>query len=161
MRAMPGARWSTEAGRPRASGPGRRLTCPDLEDEVGDGREGEVRAVAEDDVASTGQLHQASGLGRQSAGQFLDYGRRADRVVLADQDQDGAPDGAEQAPGIEARDLVLVVVRGDVRVPDHPGQEPAGLLGPARRGAVKRVADAGEVSLEILGVRRVTVPAVG
>src|SRR5580693_7605594 len=40
----------------------------------------------------------------------------------------------------------------DVRVPDHPGQEPAGLLGPARRGAVERVADAVELSLKILGV---------
>src|SRR6185437_8570771 len=80
---------------------------------------------------------------------------------LAGHDQHRAPDGAEQAPGIEACELVAVVVSGDVRVPDHPGQEPAGLLGPARRGAVKRVADAGELSLEIPGVRGVTVPAVG
>src|ERR1700722_9523274 len=43
-------------------------------------------------------------------------------------------------------------MRGDVRVPDHPGQELAGLLGPARRGAVERVADAVELSLEILGI---------
>src|ERR1700689_5370404 len=43
-------------------------------------------------------------------------------------------------------------MRGDVRVPDHPGQELAGFLGPARRGAVERVADAVELSLEILGV---------
>src|SRR5450432_4002585 len=43
-------------------------------------------------------------------------------------------------------------MRGDVRVPDHPGQELAGLPGPARRGAVERVADAVELSLEILGV---------
>src|SRR5260370_40438978 len=46
-------------------------------------------------------------------------------------------------------------MRDDVRVPDHPGQELAGLLGPARRGAVERVADAVELSLEILGVRGV------
>jgi hypothetical protein len=55
---------------------------------------------------------------------------------------------------------VAVVVRGDVWVPDYPGQELAGLPGPARRGAVNRVADAGELSLEILGVRGVTAPAV-
>src|SRR5580700_5949126 len=43
-------------------------------------------------------------------------------------------------------------MRGDVRVPDHPGQELAGFLGPARRGAVERVADAVELSLKILAV---------
>jgi len=40
------------------------LACIDLEDEVSYGREGEVWAVAEDDVASTGKLHQAGGLRR-------------------------------------------------------------------------------------------------
>src|SRR5256885_16280463 len=34
--------------------------------------------------------------------------------------------------------LVTGVVRGDFRVPDHPGQETAGFVGPARRGAVER-----------------------
>ena len=42
--------------------------CPDLEDEVSYGREGEVWAVAEDGVARTGQAHQAGGLRRQPAG---------------------------------------------------------------------------------------------
>ena len=44
------------------------LACLDLEDEVSYGREGEVWAVAEDGVASTGKTHQASGLRRQAAG---------------------------------------------------------------------------------------------
>jgi hypothetical protein len=44
------------------------LACIDLEDEVSYGREGEVRAVAEDGVASTGKRHHAGGLRRQLAG---------------------------------------------------------------------------------------------
>jgi hypothetical protein len=50
-------------GPPLAGGP----ACPDLEDEVSYGREGEVWAVAENGVASTGKTHQAGGLRRQSA----------------------------------------------------------------------------------------------
>ena len=44
------------------------LACLDLEDEVSYGREGKVRAVAEDGVASTGKTYQAGGLRRQPAG---------------------------------------------------------------------------------------------
>src|SRR5215468_5938209 len=137
--------------------PGRRrsagvLAFADLGDEVPDGGEGEVRAVPEGGVTRSGKAHQAGGAGRQLAGKFLDYGQRADRVVLAGEDQDWALDGTEQAPGIEARGLVTAVVRGDVRVPDHPGEEPAGFVGPARRGAVERVADAVELGLVVSGL---------
>jgi hypothetical protein len=47
---------------------------------------------------------------------------------------------------------VAVVVRGDVRVPDHPGEELAGFLRPARCRAVQRVADTVELSLVIFGL---------
>jgi hypothetical protein len=40
----------------------------DLGDEVLDGGEGEVWAVAEDDVTRSGKSHQAGGVGRQLAG---------------------------------------------------------------------------------------------
>ena len=43
-------------------------------------------------------------------------------------------------------------MRGDFRVPDHPGEETAGFVGPARRGAVERVADAVELGLVVSGL---------
>jgi hypothetical protein len=71
----------------------------DLGDEGLDGGEGEVGAVAEDGVTRPGKSHQAGGAARELAGQFLGHGQRADRVVLAGEDQDGAPDSAGQARG--------------------------------------------------------------
>jgi hypothetical protein len=59
----PGLMWDLD-NTPLAGG----LACIDLEDEVSYGREGEVRAVAEDGVASTGKRHHAGGLRRQLAG---------------------------------------------------------------------------------------------
>jgi len=56
-------------------------------------------------------------------------------------------------------DLMSGVVQGDVRVLDHPGLELAGFLGPARRAAVQRVADAEELSLTVSGL--ISVGALG
>jgi hypothetical protein len=61
----------------------------DLGDEGLDGGEGEVGAVAEDGVTRPGKSHQAGGAARE----------RADWVLLAGEDQDGAPDSAGQARG--------------------------------------------------------------
>src|SRR5580700_11802563 len=112
---------SLDRHAPPATASACGLAFPDLGDEVPDGRESEVRAVTEDGVARAGKAHQAGGFRWQLAGQFLDHGQRADRVVLAGQDQHGTPDGADYAPGVEGVDLVSGVVQGDVCVLDHPG----------------------------------------
>jgi hypothetical protein len=67
----------------------------------------EVWTVAEDRVAGTGKAHEAGGVRWQLAGWFLDHRQRADGVVLAGDDQHGAADGTEHAPGVEALDLAL------------------------------------------------------
>ena len=71
-------------------------------------------------MACTGKAHEAGGIRRQLAGQFLDHRQRAEGVVFTGEDEHGTPDGGEQTPGVEARDLVTVVVHVDISGLDGP-----------------------------------------
>lgn len=63
--------------------------------------EGDIWPVAEDGVTCAGQAHQARGVSREPPGEVLGEGERADRVVLAREDQHRACDLAHYAPWVE------------------------------------------------------------